>query len=417
MPKISNNILLVLVAIFLLIVFTQLSFIERPLTSSKSTATGDVSICINHRPVIDISNCSNIASIGSAYECVVNVTDPTINVSLIYADDTSMFNINSTGGIAFTPTVTYAGENLINISVDDRHGCDNSLDSEILNITIAGVCGDGTCSAGETIANCPADCTAATPPPPSTHFSGSGAIKVSPIFELDITEFTLSLKTDGSSHKYFNIENTGPVKLTVDFEVETLSEYITLVTESAVIDKGEFTTIAFDVIAPSEEGVYYGNIIARAGSYSVEIPIILEVEREIFTVALQLPEYQKYVRAGVSLTPTLTVIDLEEGKKNLTIEYQLKNSKNKLISSYNETAEIDGVLSLISATRLDKDLPVGKYVLAAIIEYEDSVSIGSDTFEVYGPYAFFLFDYKIWLVSTGTAVFVGLMLLYRRENG
>ncbi|MFH1182236.1 MAG: Ig-like domain-containing protein [Candidatus Woesearchaeota archaeon] len=130
--------------------------------------------------VNDVNNPPTLYPIGllQAAEDVQFLTTITAydpdNDTLIFADNTSLFEINSTTGIInFTPSLSQVGNYSINISVTD----DEFTAYEIINFTIrrGAFCGDTSCGGTEDCANCPADCGACLLPEEPSVEPGEGA--------------------------------------------------------------------------------------------------------------------------------------------------------------------------------------------------------------------------------------------------
>lgn len=131
--------------------------------TGKSTATAQLSICLNRPPVLAI-DCDD-AGIGFQYSCDIDASDYDNTVTsgiqtLTFSDNSTLFDINpSTGLIQFTPNSSQGGNYTIIITVQDNSTCANSLDSDILNLTVREFyCGDGSCNGYETCTSCSQDC-------------------------------------------------------------------------------------------------------------------------------------------------------------------------------------------------------------------------------------------------------------------
>lgn len=119
--------------------------------TAKASGSGIVAFCINAPPIINISDCSSTGTQNVYYECWVNATDPDNN-NLTYSlqftlidrafssSNNSLFNIGPDDGeISFTPDNDDVGNYTVIIMVNDGVGCDNSQDSDTLNLEIINV--------------------------------------------------------------------------------------------------------------------------------------------------------------------------------------------------------------------------------------------------------------------------------------
>src|SRR3989338_5486912 len=115
-PVLVFVILLLLINIASLLIITDLTGY---LTQS---AQGELSLCLDQPPVITaIADQSVIA--GNAFSYQVVASDDDDNASLTYYDNTTLFNINASGGISFTTSSANICSEGIEIKVEDNIGC------------------------------------------------------------------------------------------------------------------------------------------------------------------------------------------------------------------------------------------------------------------------------------------------------
>jgi len=125
--------------------YFTLGLVEDPSSQEELTATGVTTLCINDRPSIDISACNPYAFFDTPYLCRVIGSDPS-NHSILFSDNTSLFDIDSsTGIITFQPVSNQSGTHPILLTVTDDGGCGNLTQSAVLNISI--ISGETTPSA------------------------------------------------------------------------------------------------------------------------------------------------------------------------------------------------------------------------------------------------------------------------------
>jgi hypothetical protein len=90
-------------------------------------------ICIEKAPIFNFT-CSKVAFVNTTYTCNVTAYDP--NNSIIYFDNTTLFNIsNLTGLINFTPTDAHIGNHSILITAQDNSTC-KANKTYTLNLTV-----------------------------------------------------------------------------------------------------------------------------------------------------------------------------------------------------------------------------------------------------------------------------------------
>ncbi len=149
----------------IILLFVMDIFPKKDVLGISGHASGSITLCINRQPEINMS-CNSTAYVSVSYNCTVNASGRDLDENVTYFDNTTLFNISSTGGINFTPDSGVIGNATILISVEDNSSCSNnrSRSSFTLNISER-ICGDTVCNTNETCSTCSADCgaCAATP--------------------------------------------------------------------------------------------------------------------------------------------------------------------------------------------------------------------------------------------------------------
>jgi len=176
--RLTNNQMALLAILFMIVslVGNSIVYQRASMAITGKATTGQLSICLNHPPVLDIG-CSNSVVVGSAYSCNVDVTDPNSAVqSLTFSDNATLFDIGATDGvISFTPTNSQNGSYSITILVEDNSSCSNSIDSDVFNLTVIKYyCGDGSCNGEETCSTCQRDCGKCGAAPAAAGGGGGG---------------------------------------------------------------------------------------------------------------------------------------------------------------------------------------------------------------------------------------------------
>ncbi|MDP7323214.1 MAG: hypothetical protein QF632_00470 [Candidatus Woesearchaeota archaeon] len=113
--------------------------------------------CVNTVPTLNLS-CNASGSINLNYSCILNVSTEDDDQHLNYSTNTSIFEINLTGGFNFTPVTDDLGEHSILITIADNSTCSNNVTSKVFNLTLERQCGDGGCDTNESTTSCTEDC-------------------------------------------------------------------------------------------------------------------------------------------------------------------------------------------------------------------------------------------------------------------
>src|SRR3989344_7460120 len=111
------------------------------IAGASTTTMGYVKLCINRPPEMSMS-CGSQAVVSHQYYCDVDAADSDNNIisgiqSLLFSDNTALFDINpTTGVIQFTPVSANVNNYTITLMVNDNSTCSNSLDSATLNLSV-----------------------------------------------------------------------------------------------------------------------------------------------------------------------------------------------------------------------------------------------------------------------------------------
>ena len=133
MGEVSNNVVAVLIVTFLIVFSLQMSlYLNMFRITTGNAATGVVSMCIKSDfSIVPIGD--QLAYVGTLYSYDVDVDNS--NATVIFHDDTYLFEINNvTGLISFTPQTGHDGEHYVNISVEGA--CGGIGDWEVVKLTI-----------------------------------------------------------------------------------------------------------------------------------------------------------------------------------------------------------------------------------------------------------------------------------------
>jgi len=400
--RFTNNQFALLATLFIIISISCNSLIfnlpSMSIITGEFAATGNVNLCVNHAPVIDMT-CGTSATVGTPYTCDVDATDydniVTAGIqSSTFSDGTSIFNINSaTGVIQFTPVVGNVGAHTITIGVQDNSSCTNSDDSAILSLTVAAgvVCGDGTCDATESCSTCPADCGTcpAAGPGGGGGGGGGGGEKLPPIgFDVEPDLIKVILKPGGGAERKIKIINLVKRSYTIDIRSENIGAVARLSSNSIYLEEFQESEISlnFNILRDIEPGVYNGKIIFSVDYYKKEIPIIIEIESKkvIFDVTVDIPSEYKQVSPGEDIVADIDIFNLERIKNlDVLLIYQIKSSGGDIVVEYKEPLTMkEEHYSTIAKLKLPEDVPPGKHVFAAIVKFQESIGTSTDTFEI-----------------------------------
>ena len=210
-----------------------------------------------------------------------------------------------------------------------------------------------------------------------------------PVFEIDQDLIKVFVKKGSSLRKSISIKNTGDTELNVLIDLQNLKNILSLSENLLKLKPREERIVDLNILtgAGVAPGVYVGNILVKAGDLLRIIKAIIEIESEkvLFDVSLDIPLDYKTVNPGDEVRVQSTLLNLG-GLQNVDvlIEYSIKNSKGDIVLKEEETVKVGIQASFTKKFKLPDDLPLGKYVVSAVVKFEDSVGISSETFNVGG---------------------------------
>lgn len=115
--------LLVNIASFVVVFVNTTDSISAPTMAASASASGAANICIA-KPSTIAAIAEQTAIIDTAFTLQVSATFFGANTSIAYSDNTSLFDINQSGYISFSPPRANLGAHSILITVSDASNCD-----------------------------------------------------------------------------------------------------------------------------------------------------------------------------------------------------------------------------------------------------------------------------------------------------
>ncbi|MFH1276550.1 MAG: hypothetical protein ABIH82_05560 [Candidatus Woesearchaeota archaeon] len=331
---------------------------------------GQASICIVKPSSFEIIPNLN-ATVNQLFSYQINVTFYGNNSSVAYYDNTSLFNINQSGFITFTPSSSQTGEHYILLIAEDNSGClaVNSTTNFPLNIT--GV-------------------TTLTPTPsgavvtPGQEGDSGIIIETSPSFEITPNSFKATIKENRNKEFKTTITNNGNVEL--NFELNDIPSFAEANPNSFTLAPGESQEITLTINV--ERGIHVATIEVSAGDLKDYLTLIIESESlevlfDVNDINLendQLPKGATSLKATISFRATT---EFEEFQTAQIIYSILDLDGNTL---YTEQEEINpNNVVLITRNLNFGNLPEGRYLLAVKILIEDSYATALKEFTIGTP--------------------------------
>jgi hypothetical protein len=132
-------------------------------------------------------------------------------------------------------------------------------------------------------------------------------------------------------------------------------------------------------------GVYSGYVLLGGADYSLELPIVLDIESEDVLFDSSMSFTNTEYEPGDSFNLPVRIYNLaSEDPTNVLFEYTIKDLEGNLIYSGEESVLVDGQASLSNVIELSNYLNSGYYVLGVKVSYAGSVGVSSEVLEVLG---------------------------------
>lgn len=371
---------LILVIVILLLVVNTISFFTVFTITGKATvaSTGEVSLCLAKLPSIS-PIADQTATVDTAFTLQVQTTFYGANTSTSYFDDTSLFNINQSGYLSFTPQAADVGSQNIIITVQDISMCSISVNStETFLLTIS-----QPATAAEEAA--PAAAAAA-----GGGGGGGGVAKKKEKLVLSLSEETIkvTLKQFQKLIKKITVTNNGEVQLDVEVS-NPLAAVLSLSPSFFALSPGESQDIwlVFNPFLSAEPEVYSG-IITLHGTHGTQTvtkraTVVLEIESQEVLFDASIDIAKKTVVAGDELKVAINLFNLQAiAPAKVTLIHTLLDMDNNILYEVEETVSIDARASFSKSFPLAETLPPGQYLYSLKVIYLNSFASATELITV-----------------------------------
>lgn len=378
---------LILVFTVLLVViniahFIVISSVEESLFTgitgkAAGSSQGTSSICIDKPPTLT-AIADQSATIGTAFSLQVSASDAGEN-SLAYSDNTSLFDISSTGLISFTPAA--ATTETVLITVSDNTGCASYSVADAFTITITS-----------------AEAPPPAAPPAAGGGGGAGAGGSPPSEEVEVSfdvsdhSIRVSLRESRGMERRVTITNDGTATLEMEV-INPLSEILHITPSSFTLLPGNDQELRF-VFNPrlsAEPDIYSGTVEVQ-GAFGARVTedifVVVEIESDKVVVDASLDLLTKALSRGEDLTATVTLFNLREiTEAEVDLIYLISAVDQSIVYEERETISLRDQVSFSKRINLPDGLPPGTYLFSLKVVYEDTLSTASDTFIIEAPEA------------------------------
>ena len=143
-----------------------------------------------------------------------------------------------------------------------------------------------------------------------------------------------------------------------------------------------------------EPGVYVGKVTISSGSYTKELPVIVEIETKnvLFDSNLNPVSRDREIVRGSEVAVEIRLFNLQGVEaSSVGMEYEVSDINNNRIISESESAIVQTQASFFKTIRIPENIKPGNYIFSSKAVYGNSVGTSSFLFEVtVGPKSFWL---------------------------
>ncbi|MFC2143932.1 hypothetical protein ACFLQO_01040 [Candidatus Aenigmatarchaeota archaeon] len=264
------------------------------------------------------------------------------------------------------------------------------------------ICGDDVCDEdyGESFANCPQDCTPATPQPPAEGGGGGGGgggqavpPAEAPTVPYEIRTNLIYVTLEQGEYEIHSMEvlNNQYKSLIAEFSAEGLIwdfvqiEKPKLEIASKSIGVGKIKLFTLPTTTP---GIYTGDILTKIDNDTYRTPVTIKVEEAALALLdVQVKALTKAVAPGEDLIFEVVLLNMGE---TVTIEdiittYTIRSlNTDQVITKLQETLGVEQKLNVRRNITIPLDTPFDRYMIEANVTYWYGVknAFAADSFEV-----------------------------------
>lgn len=348
--------------------------------TGNAASIGTASICINHPPTITtIAN--QTAVIGTAYSLQVTASDTDASNTLTYQDNTSLFNISSSGLISFASVANDRGNYTILLNVNDNSGCANYQTNITFALEVSGVIAE------EAVAEAPAAAAGGG----GGGSGGGGDRAAAASFSVSEEIIKVVLKQSKKLEKKIVIRNDNNVNMRFEI-INPLSNVLTIYPTGFVLKQNEEREISFmfNILGNAIPNVYAGEIeiTGNTGAKIIKKKIIavLEIESEEVLYDSSIDIAKKILQPGDNLRAAISVFDLRrQAPVDVTLFYTISDMQNNIVFQDEETINLEGQASFSKDFILPENLSEGQYLFSVKIPFYQSFATATELFTVEVP--------------------------------
>jgi len=387
----------------LIVILFSISVVSGQGFLSPSEGT-DVEVTVDGEfPVINILSPKN-TTYNNATPLLVNYTVFDLTLDSVWYSLNGGKNLSVSG--LFNLELA-EGDYVLRIYANDSFNRVNFSEVSFSINNSAAFCGNGVCDAGEDCNSCPEDCGACAQPSSSGGNGGGSRIRETIDFNLVPDKIKLSLRQGHTKRESIIITNTENKKISVSLSFPEMENLIKMSERNFELGPKESKVVVLDFIATENTvpNLYLNKLVVKSDGTTKDVLVAIEIESKesLFDVKVEIPEGFLEALPGEELFANIKIISLGEAKKkDIKIEYFIKNEENDIILTETETIIIETEARFVKSFEIPLDAKSGTYVLyVKTTEGESSASAS----------AWFLVKRKLSILKIILLIFLIILII------
>lgn len=215
---------------------------------------------------------------------------------------------------------------------------------------------------------------------------GGGGITITPTFTVDKDQISVSLTPGRVKTETITVTNTGTGVISVKID-NLFQDFVMKGEDIIILNPGESKVIPLLILARVDTipDIYLGKIIISSENVKKEILISVEVESEgtLLDVRAEIAKDYKKVLPGENILAQIRLFNLGGGgRKDVGMEYIIKDYKGNEIAKETETLAIETQITFLKEIYIPEKTKTGNYVFYVRAIHDGKVASASDNFEV-----------------------------------
>ena len=220
----------------------------------------------------------------------------------------------------------------------------------------------------------------------TTSGGGGGGGTTTAAFTVDKTQISVTLNPGQVRTEEITITNTADTTIVVRID-NLIQDFVARGEDIVILNPGGSKVVPLYILARvgTIPDLYLGKLILSSGNIKKEILIAIEVESEgaLLDVRAEIEESYTKVLPREHILAQIRLFNLGgEGRKDVDIEYLIRDYQGNEIVRETESLAIETQLTFLKEIDIPSSAKTGSYVLYVKATYEGKIASASDNFEI-----------------------------------